>query len=58
MCQYDTDSPTQGPSSLTCRHFAKTEVEKRAITLTIIGVFYPKSNLTYDYRIYVPVYKI
>ena len=39
--------PHPGPSSPTCRHFAKNEVEKRAITLIIIGRFYPKSNLTY-----------
>ena len=32
MCQYDTDAPAQGPSSPTSRHFAKNEVEKRAIT--------------------------
>ena len=47
MCQYDTDAPCPGPSSPTCRHFAKNEVEKRAITLIIIGRFYPKSNVTY-----------
>ena len=52
MCQYDTGAhppppppPTTGPSSPRCRHFAKTEVQKRAITVIIIGRFYPKSNL-------------
>ena len=51
MCQYDTDVPAQGPSSTTRRYFAKKWSEKRAITLIIIGRFYPKSNLTifYDY---------
>ena len=49
--------PLPGPSSPTCRHFAKNEVEKRAITLIIIGRFYPKSNLTIFYD-YIPVYKI
>ena len=48
--------PRPGPSSPTHRHFAKNEVEKRAITL-IIGRFYPKSNLTIFYD-YIPVYKI
>ena len=36
--------PHPGPSSPTCRHFAKNGVEKRAITLIIIGRFYSKSN--------------
>ena len=46
-----------GPSSPTCRHFAKNEVEKGTITLIINGRFYPKSNLTifYDYK---SMYKI
>ena len=47
MCQYDTDAPTQWPSSPASRHFAKTEVEKRVITLIIIGRFYSKFNMTY-----------
>ena len=34
---------------------AKNEVENRAITLIIIGRFYPKSNLTIFYD-YIPVY--
>ena len=33
ICHYDTDAPTQGPSSPTHRHYEKNEVEKRAITL-------------------------
>ena len=49
--------PLPGPSSLTRRHFAKNEVEKRAKTLIIIGRFYPKLNLTIFYD-YIPVYKI
>ena len=52
MCQYDTDALAQGPSSPAPRHFAKNEVEKRAITLIIIGGFYPKSNLTYILCLY------
>ena len=28
MCQYDTDTPAQGPSSPTHKHFAKNEAEK------------------------------
>ena len=47
MCQYDTGAPAKGPSSPARRHFSKNEVEKRAITLIIIGRFDPKSNLTY-----------
>ena len=39
MCQYDTDAPRPGPSSPTRRHFAKNEVEKRAITLIILADF-------------------
>ena len=46
-----------GPSSPMCRYFAKNEVEKKAITLIIIGRFYPKSNLTIFYD-YIPGYKI
>ena len=49
--------PRPGPSSPTSRYFAKNEVEKRAITLIIIGRFYPKSNLTIFYD-YIPGYKI
>ena len=49
--------PRPGPSSSTRRYFAKNEVEKRAITLIIIGRFYPKSNLTIFYD-YIPGYKI
>ena len=45
--------PRPGPSC----HFAKNEVEKRAITLIIIGRFYPKLNMTIFYD-YIPVYKI
>ena len=56
MCQYDTDAPAQGHLH-PHRHFAKNEVEKRAITLIIIGRFYPISNLTIFYD-YIPVYKI
>ena len=43
--------PRPGPSSPPRRYLAKNEVEKRAITLIIIGRFYNKSNLTifYDY---------
>ena len=52
MCQYDTDAPAQGHP-----HPQKNEVEKRAITLIIIGRFYPKSNLTIFYD-HVPRYKI
>ena len=44
--------PCPGQSSPT-----KNEVEERAITLIIIGRFYPKSNLTIFYD-YVPEYKI
>ena len=49
--------PHPGPSSTTCRYLAKNEVEKKAITLIIIGRFYPKSNLTIFYD-YIPGYKI
>ena len=49
--------PHPGPSSTTCRYFAKNEVEKRTITLIIIGRFYPKLNLTIFYD-YIPGYKI
>ena len=49
--------PRPGTSSPTSRHFAKNEVEKRAITLIITGRFYPKSNLTIFYN-NIPVYKI
>ena len=38
-------------------HPQKMEVEKRAITLIIIGRFYPNSNLTIFYD-YIPRYKI
>ena len=49
--------PHPEPSSPTRRYFAKNEVEKRAITLIIIGRFYPKLNLTIFYD-YIPGYKI
>ena len=39
------------------QYFAKNEVEKKVITLIIIGRFYPKSNLTIFYD-YIPGYKI
>ena len=62
MGQYDTDAPPPprpGPSSPTQQAVAKNEVEKRAISLIIIGRFYPKSNLTIFYHyMYIPVYKI
>ena len=48
MCQYDTDAPPHP-------HFGilqKNEVEKRAITVIIIGKFYPKSNVTYNLWLY------
>ena len=48
--------PRPGPSSPTRRYFAKN-VEKRAITLKIIGRFYPKLNLTILYDD-IPWYKI
>ena len=48
----------QGPSSHALRHFAKNEVEKRAITLIIIGRFYPKLNLTYILWLYTCVYNM
>ena len=46
-----------GPSSTTHRYFAKKMKLKKAITLIIIGRFYPKSNLTIFYD-YIPGYKI
>ena len=50
--------PRPGPFSPTHRQFEKkNEVEKRAITLIIIGRFYPKSNLTL-YSMIVSMYKI
>ena len=58
MCQYDTDVPAQGhPHTHAVILQKKNEVEKRAVTLIIIGRFYHKSNLTifYDYK---PMYKI
>ena len=64
MCQYDTDASAQAILTHTqafCKKKKKkkkkNEVEKRAITLIIIGRFYPKSNLTifYDYK---SIYKI
>ena len=47
MCQFDTDAPAQGPSSPEKEHFAKNEIEKRAITPIIIARFNPKPNFTY-----------
>ena len=56
MCQYDTDAPAQRhPHPLA--GILQKNVEKRAITLIIIGRFYPKSNLTIFYY-YIPGYKI
>ena len=49
--------PHPGPSSPTRRYFAKKSCWKRAITLIIIGRFYPKSNLTIFYG-YIPGYKL
>ena len=56
-CVNMTQMPAQGPSSNGHKHFAKNEVEKRAITLIIIGKFNPKLNLTFIYE-YIPVYKV
>ena len=57
MCQYDIDAPAQGHPHPYTGILQKNEVEKRAITLIIIGRLYPKLNLTifYDYK---PMYKI
>ena len=55
MCQYDTDAPAQGHPYQHAGILQK--VEKRAISLIIIGRFYPKSNMTIFYD-YIPVYKI
>ena len=44
MCQYDTDAPAQGHPHPQAGFLQKNEVAKRAITLIIIGRFYPKSN--------------
>ena len=57
MCQYDTDAPAQGHPHPHTGILQKNKVEKRAITLIIIGRFYPKSNLTIFYD-YIPGYKI
>ena len=57
MCQYDTDAPAQGHPQPHAGILQKNEVEKRAITLIIIGKYYPKSNLTIFYD-YIPGYKI
>ena len=52
MCQYDTDAHPGGAGGggeciLTrTQTFCKNEVEKRAITLIMIGGFYPESYLT------------
>ena len=51
-CQNNIDAPAQGHPHPHAGILQKNEVEKkRAITLMIIGRFYPKSNLTifYDY---------
>ena len=53
MCLWQ--SPRPGPSSPT--RILKTWLKKRAITLVIIGRFYPKSNLTIFYNTK-PGYKI
>ena len=47
MCQYDTDAPAQDHPHPHAGILQKNEVEKRAITLIIIGRCYPKSNLIY-----------
>ena len=52
MCQYDTDAPAQGHNHPHVGILQKNEVEKKAITLKIIGRFYPKSNLTYILWLY------
>ena len=51
MCQYDTDAPAQGHPHPHAGILQKKKLKKRAITLIIIGRFYPKLNLTifYDY---------
>ena len=56
MCLYDTDAPAKGHLTHTQAFCKKNEVEKRDITLIIIGRFYPKSNLNIFYD-YIPVYK-
>ena len=57
LCEYDTDAPAQGHPHTHAGILQKNEVEKRAITLIIIGRFYPKSKLTIFYD-YILVYKI
>ena len=47
MCQYDIDAPAQGHPHPHAGILQENEVVKRAISLIIIGRFYPKSNLTY-----------
>ena len=44
MCQYDTDAPAQGHPHPHAGILQKMKFLKRAITLIIIGRFYPKSN--------------
>ena len=55
MCQYDTDAPAQGHPHPHTGCLQKYEVGKRAITPIIIGRFYPKSNLTIFYIIYLGI---
>ena len=51
MCQYDTDAPAQGHPHSHAGILQKMKL-KRAITLILIGRFYPKSNLTIFYDLY------
>ena len=55
ICQYDTDAPTQGPSSPRKQAFCKNKSWKRAITLIIIDGYYPKANSTYTLWLYTGV---
>ena len=52
MCQYDTDVPTTGHPHPHEGILQKMKLKKRAITLIIIGRFYPKSSLTYILWLY------
>ena len=47
MCQYDTDASTLGHPHPHAGILQKMKLKKGAITLIIIGRFYPKSNLAY-----------
>ena len=51
MCQYDTDAPPRAILTHT-QAFCKKWSWKKAITIIIIGRFYPKSNLSYSLWLY------